>query len=153
MKDPVRRSDAIEAYVLEELARGRTLRAICREPGMPSDMAVRKWTFADPDGFGSQYARARDSGLDAVAEEVIEISDDGTRDRTVDEEGHETVDHDHISRAKLRVDTRKWYLSKIAPKRYGDRTEHAVDVTHRYVVVGETEALTDETWIEGTVER
>ena len=32
---------------------------------------------------------------------------------------------EHIQRSRLRVDTRKWYLSKLNPKKYGDK----VDVT------------------------
>jgi len=32
-----------------------------------------------------------------------------------------TVDHEHIQRARLRVDTRKWILSKMLPKVYGDK--------------------------------
>jgi hypothetical protein len=39
--------------------------------------------------------------------------DDGTTYRS--------VDHDHIARARLRVDSRKWILSKMLPRIYGDR--------------------------------
>lgn len=39
---------------------------------------------------------------------------------------------EHINRTRLRVDTRKWIVSKLLPKKYGDlvRTEHSgkVDV-------------------------
>ena len=35
-------------------------------------------------------------------------------------------DHEHIQRARLRVDTRKWMLSKMLPKLYGDK----LDVAH-----------------------
>ena len=31
------------------------------------------------------------------------------------------ADHEHIQRSKLRVDTRKWAMARMAPKRYGDR--------------------------------
>ena len=31
-----------------------------------------------------------------------------------------------VNAARLRVDTRKWYLSKLAPKRYGDRAQVAL---------------------------
>jgi hypothetical protein len=36
------------------------------------------------------------------------------------------VDHDHIARSKLRVDTRKWLLAKCLPKIYGDRVVNEV---------------------------
>jgi hypothetical protein len=33
----------------------------------------------------------------------------------------ETITADMVERAKLQLDARKWYLSKLAPKRYGDQ--------------------------------
>lgn len=93
---------------------------------MPGETTVRTWAREDVQGFSAQYAKARDLGLDAMAEEALEIADDGRNDVMVDEEGNAIVNHDVIQRSRLRVDTRKWYLSKIAPKRYGDRQQHEV---------------------------
>lgn len=67
-----------------------------------------------------------------MAEQIIEISDDGTNDTYVvrDEKGNaleERVNHDHIQRSRLRVDARKWLLSKMRPEKYGDRTILAGD--------------------------
>ena len=87
---------------------------------MPSERTVRQWAADDRDSFGGRYARARDLGLDAIADEILEIADDGRNDRMVSEDGRQIVDHDHIARSRLRVDSRKWYLSKLAPKDYGD---------------------------------
>lgn len=56
-----------------------------------------------------------------MAEETIEIADNGLNDFQVDEEGNPVVDHDHIKRSQLRVAARQWYVSKVAPKKYGDR--------------------------------
>jgi hypothetical protein len=71
------------------------------------------------------YARAREVGYYKMADETIEIADDSSRDwkKTVDKNGNEitVVDHDHIARSRLRVDTRKWLLAKVLPKIYGDR--------------------------------
>lgn len=80
--------------------------------------------YDDVAGFSAQYARARDIGLDAMADEILEISDDGTND-WMEKEGrdgttHYVVNGEAMGRSRLRVDTRKWLLSKIAPKRYGD---------------------------------
>jgi len=59
------------------------------------------------------------------AEEILEIADDGSNDwieREL-ESGHvvKVADHKHIARSRLRVDTRKWLMSKLLPKKYGDR--------------------------------
>lgn len=61
-----------------------------------------------------------------MADEIIDIADDGERDYIKDAEGHETVNYDHISRARLRVDARKWIASKLKPKKYGDKQSVAV---------------------------
>ena len=92
---------------------------------MPDRSTVLRW-LTHVDGFSDQYTRARDLGLDAVAEEVIAIADDGSADWVTRyrENGSEyqAVDQEHIQRSKLRFDARRWYLSKLAPKKYGDST-------------------------------
>ena len=93
------------ATICKALAEGQSLRSICKADDMPSEATVREWVVDDREGFSSQYTRARDIGLDCVAEEVFEIADEGS---------------DH-QRDRLRFDARRWYLSKLAPKRYGDK--------------------------------
>lgn len=77
--------------------------------------------------FGEQYARARQIGYQLLADEILEISDDGANDTYVDEDGQLRTDQDVIARSKLRVDSRKWMLSKMLPKVYGEKlqTEHS----------------------------
>lgn len=79
----------------------------------------------DVEGFAAQYTRAREFGYQTMADELLEISDDGTNDyRPPDDEGGDPlVDHEHIQRSKLRVDTRKWLLSKALPKVFGEKLE------------------------------
>lgn len=81
-----------------------------------------KWAREIP-SFAQQYARAREDLLEHWAEDILEISDDGRRDYvgSDDDEDGPRVDHDHIARSRLRVDSRKWLLSKLAPKKYGER--------------------------------
>jgi hypothetical protein len=59
---------------------------------MPAEATVRLWAAEDREGFSAQYARARDIGLDALAEEVLEIADDGRNDwiERLDEKGEPT---------------------------------------------------------------
>jgi len=76
----------------------------------------------------AQYARARELGYLSMADEIIDISDDGLNDwierRRADGSTETVVNHEHISRSKLRFDARRWLLSKCLPKIYGDRLEH-----------------------------
>jgi len=117
------------SIILERLAAGKGLKTICdADDALPLDQTVRGWVIDDREGFAARYARARDLGLDRMAEETIEVADTcepGVKVKeTQDEDGSVTVEKmtaDMIEHRRLRVDTRKWYLSKIAPKRYGDR--------------------------------
>lgn len=119
-------SKALAATICERLSDGESLRAICRNPDMPSRDSVFRWLRVHPE-FSDQYARARELQADALADEILAIADDGSRDYVIDEDGIKRVDHEHIQRSRLRVDARKWYAAKLAPKKYGDKIEHSAD--------------------------
>lgn len=90
---------------------------------MPDPAAVLIWAMDDKGpGFTQQYARARELGYQVMAEDLTEIADDGTNDWQETETGQQP-DHEHIQRSRLRVDTRKWLLSKALPKIYGDKLQ------------------------------
>lgn len=132
MKKPGRPSSytpEIAREICERLAAGESLRSICRDEHMPDRSTVVAWVVEDRHGFSSQYARARDLGLEEMAESLTEISDDGVNDwmetNDPDNPGYR-VNGEHVQRSKLRVDTRKWLLSKLAPKRYGDSSTLAL---------------------------
>ncbi len=74
--------------------------------------------------YRDQYAHAREMQADALFDEALEIADDAAGDWTVDKDGKKTLDHEHVQRSRLRVDTRKWAAGKLAPKRYGDKLQH-----------------------------
>lgn len=67
-------STQYRAAVIERLSKGETLRQICKSEGYPNEATVRAWAQNDAE-FLSQYTHARTLGFDAIAEEVIEISD------------------------------------------------------------------------------
>ncbi len=82
------------------------MRAICEADEFPTETAVRKWVLEDREGFSSQYARARQIQYERMADEVLTIADSATSE--------------DYNPARLQVDTRKWILSKVLPKVYGD---------------------------------
>lgn len=125
---PSRYSQGVAEEICRRLATGESLRSICRDEAFPSEAAVRGWVVDDHEGFAAQYAGARDIGLDVMADEILEISDDGSNDwmERQTKEGEPLgwqLNGEHVQRSRLRVDTRKWILSKLAPKKYGDRLD------------------------------
>lgn len=73
--------------------------------------------------FSEQYTRAREAQADAMLEEILEIADDGKSDSYTDEDGNVRTNQDVIARSRLRVDARKWAMSKMAPKKYGEKLD------------------------------
>ena len=117
---PVKYDAETAARICAEVAKGRTLRAVCRDEGMPPESTVREWALDDREGFAARYARARDLMFEALADEIFDIADDGRND-WIEREGGAVVNGEAINRSRLRVDTRKWVLSKLKPERYGDK--------------------------------
>jgi hypothetical protein len=103
----------------------RSLRQICRDmvkdyDKMPSFSAV-KYMLVDDTEFQAQYAQAKLRQADLLFDEIIEISDDDSLDLGFTEEGKAFVNHEHINRSRLRVDSRKFYIAKILPKKYSEK--------------------------------
>jgi len=113
-------TQAIADVICLRMAEGESLRKICADDGMPSQSMVFRW-LAQDDTFREQYARARESQADFLAEEILEIADESTSDTYTDENGNERVNNEVVARSRLRVDARKWLASKMAPKKYGDK--------------------------------
>lgn len=114
---------AMADRICTRMANGESLRQICRDDAMPAMSTVLKWANDRP-AFAEQYARARAMLLEHWADETIEIADDGRNDWIEREEkgGPRMVLNDeHVRRSVLRVDTRKWHLSKLLPKKFGDK--------------------------------
>ena len=92
---------------------------------MPHLATVMRWLGANKE-FREQYARARELQAEFIFDQMAEIADDGTNDwmasNAPDCEGYK-FNSEHVSRSKLRIDTRKWMLAKMAPRKYGDKQQ------------------------------
>jgi hypothetical protein len=119
-------TEEVGDIICARLADGESLNAICKDDGMPAESTVRSWAIDPEHPISARYVRAREIGYMKMADELLEISDDGTNDwmARAGQEGETTaysVNGEHVSRSKLRVDTRKWLLSKALPKVFGDK--------------------------------
>lgn len=126
-------TEVLAEEIAARIAEGEILTAICRGEGMPHVRTVLRW-LDKHDGFRGLYDRAREVRADIWGDELIEISDDTSKDwvdkSKPDGSTERVLDHEHVTRSKLRVDARKWLMSKAAPRKYGDK----LDLNHSGVV-------------------
>ena len=115
--------------ICERIAEGRSLRAICQDEDMPAQSSVFRWLAAEPE-LQEKYARAREAQADAIFDEILDIADDARNDwmerQNADGSSATLVDHEHVSRSKLRIEARRWMAGKLRPKVYGEK----LDLTH-----------------------
>ncbi len=123
-------SQALFNTICERMSDGESLRTICTDKDMPARSTVHKWLADDDKRTGNkrlflsdQYARAQSERADKLFDECLEIADEAANDITAKEDGTQVVNHENIQRARLRVDTRKWMIGKMQPRKYGDRTQ------------------------------
>lgn len=128
--------------ICEELIEGKSLRSICSADDMPNASTVCRWLAQFPE-FREQYAHAREAQADTLTDEMLDIADDGTNDWMEKKNAEGDVvgveyNGDAVQRSRLRIDTRKWYASKLAPKKYGDKIqqEHTAPEGPVFLVTG-----------------
>lgn len=111
--------EVVEA-ILHRLSNGEPLAAICRsEERFPHPVVWGRWVDADPE-LAIAYARARDVGAHAIAEEALALIDA----EPARVEGR--IDPGHVQWRRAQVETRLKLLAKWNPKLYGDKNTTAL---------------------------
>lgn len=109
--------------ILERIADGESLRAICADDAMPARSTVRRWLAAHEE-FRHQYTLARVEQADTLFDEILNIADDGTNDWMAVNRGDDqrwVENGEALGRSRIRIDARKWLAGKLAPKKYGEK--------------------------------
>ena len=104
-------NEQIALTIYQRIADGHSLRQICSEESMPSKATIFKWLIDFPE-FSDQYAQARALQMETMADDLLELAD--------------SADEKNYNPKRLQVDTRKWLMSKLAPKKYGDNAQFNV---------------------------
>lgn len=99
---------------------GMTCYDACAAVGVPMGTFVG-WTVADPE-LGKMYAAAREALLERLAADTLRIAD-----APVGSTDSGATDSGAVQKQRLQVDTRKWMLAKLAPKKWGDKLELSGD--------------------------
>jgi hypothetical protein len=106
-----KKSSEVIASVLSEMQAGVSLRKACEKQDIAASTFMG-WLDGDAD-LSEQYTRAREAMLDRQAEELEDIGERASRAETGAQ----------VAGLRLLADNRKWLLSKLAPKKYGEKLE------------------------------
>ena len=105
--------------VCESISNGWSIRTVCTEETMPGLTTVFKWIREIPE-FAQQYAQACEERTEAHSEALLEMGEEAIeKAQEVDPKASGAV----VQAYKLKADNLKWSMSKMKPKKYGDRLD------------------------------
>jgi hypothetical protein len=97
--------------ICDKLTEGISLRKLCKSDKFPNASTVYVWLDRFP-SFAEQYTRAREAATEDMLEDILEIADDPKVE---------------VQDKRVRIDTRKWIMGKLKPKKYGDAPQKDKD--------------------------
>ena len=113
------RAELSQAVIDSMVEDGLSLRKASAKHQTTAQTVLR--AVADSPALAEQYDRARVAVIERLADEVMELAD-----APVAKLDNGATDPGLVRHRQLQVDTRKWFLSKLAPKVYGDRLDVSV---------------------------
>ena len=124
-----KKDKAIDIVLFEISEENKSLRSILginRDVEiLPSRRVFNKWLSEDIE-LSTQYAHACKSRAENIFDEIIEIADENDADVSI-VGGEARIDGNTVQRSRLKIDARKWALSKMNPKKYGDKIEATIE--------------------------
>ena len=105
-----------------------SLERVCdSDDRFPSARTFWRWML-DREELRQMYTRAKDASLQILAEEIQQIADETQVGEIITIKGNEREVKmaDMLEHRRLRIESRKWLLAKLAPKKYGDTAKLAL---------------------------
>ena len=100
-------TNEVQAEILKRISTGESLRKICSNDHLPNAKNVFSFIYTN-DEFRNKYEASRREQAEWLGEEIVDIADNDTGD---------------TQRDRLRIDARKWVMSKMLPKKYSDKID------------------------------
>lgn len=125
--------EKVFALILQEIEEGASLRSILRRDEMPSRKTFFEWIDNDEKKV-NQYARAIDLRAEMKFESIeADYMETPQRDSETGK-----IDTGWVQLQRLKIDAKKWELSKLKPKKYGDKiqTEHSGEINTTIISLG-----------------
>ncbi len=106
-------NEELAEEICKRISQGESVLSICEDEGMPVAKTIYNWLLdKDKESFLHKYNNARAIQAELMFDELLKIADKSDGE---------------IMRDRLRVDTRKWYLSKVLPKKFGEKVDVTTD--------------------------
>lgn len=99
----------IMELICNRIAGGEPLYKVCKDDGMPDRITFFKKCQSDSD-YAKIYRQALELRGEMHADELTEMADAALNSTS-----------ENIQARKLQVNTRQWIISRLLPKKYGDR--------------------------------
>ncbi len=113
----------LAAKLCNEIAKGKSLRKVCLAEDMPDITTVFDWLRIHKE-FIQQYARATDERTEAHQELILDLGDEAI---ALSQELKGPQANAAVQAVKLKADNLKWVMSKMKPKKYGDKIDMTSD--------------------------
>ncbi len=107
-------SNELADQICLRIAAGDSVRKICSQSDMPNEETIYRWAL-NREEFSKKYRIAREIQQERHLDELLEIAD-----QPMPLTAHGSIDSGAVQHARLRIDTRKWVMSRLAPKKYGN---------------------------------
>ena len=107
MGRPSKMTEAVQTEILTRVSTGESLRKICSDKHLPNAKNVFSFIYSNEE-FRNNYETSRREQAEWLGEEIVDIADNDTGD---------------TQRDRLRIDARKWVMSKMLPKKYSDKID------------------------------
>ena len=119
--------------IISEIENGASLRSAIKKLKTISRDTFNEWVKQDEE-LSDQYARAMDERIDIKFESIErDYMEEPQRDPITGK-----IDPGWVQLQRLKIDAKKWELSKLKPKKYSDRiqTEHSGEITTNIISLG-----------------
>ena len=105
--------------VCKKIGDGFSMRTVCAPDTMPDMSTVFRWIRED-DEFRKQYVLATEERTESHSEALLEMGEEAIeKAQDVDPKASGAV----VQAYKLKADNLKWSMSKMKPKKYGDKLD------------------------------
>jgi hypothetical protein len=129
-KVEIKKEEAVDRFnyegrfntIMDLISTGMALRKAVKVVEMSS---AKFFELIEDEEKKKRYARACELRADVIFDEMLEISDTPKLGEVtvVSDSGTSIKTEDMTQHRKLQVETRKWVLAKLAPKKYGDKLD------------------------------